>query len=143
MIIVDFQQVYLVNFIKDNIFWICVALYCIGALVWPYVRRGAKISHAEATKMINKGKTTIIDIRDAKQYQAGHILNAVHVPLSGLEERLPKLDKFKGQTIIVVDESGKDAGKGASILKKAGFKPVNSLQGGMDKWISEGLPVTK
>ncbi len=131
------------NFIKDNIFWICVALYCIGALVWPYVRRGAKISHAEATKMINKGKTTIIDVRDVKQYQAGHILNAVHVPLTALEERLPKLDKFKGQTIIVVDEAGKEAGKAASILKKAGFKPVNSLSGGMNKWVSEGLPVTK
>lgn len=131
------------NFIKDNIFWICVALYCIGALVWPYVRRGARISHAEATRMINKGKTTIIDVRDVKQYQAGHILNAVHVPLTGLEERLPKLDKFKGQTIIVVDEAGKEAGKAASILKKAGFKPVNSLSGGMNKWVSEGLPVTK
>ena len=105
------------NFIKDNIFWICVALYCIGALVWPYIRKGAKISHAEATKMINKGKTTIIDVRDVKQYQAGHILNAVHVPLTGLEERLPKLDKFKGQTIIVVDEAGKEAGKAAAILK--------------------------
>ena len=131
------------NFIKDNIFWICVALYCIGALVWPYIRKGAKISHAEATKMINQGKTTIIDVRDVKQYQAGHILNAVHVPLTGLEERLPKLDKFKGQTIIVVDEAGKEAGKAAAILKKAGFKPVNSLSGGMNKWVSEGLPVTK
>lgn len=131
------------NFIKDNIFWICVALYCIGALVWPYIRKGAKISHAEATKMINKGKTTIIDVRDVKQYQAGHILNAVHVPLTSLEERLPKLDKFKGQTIIVVDEAGKEAGKAAAILKKAGFKPVNSLSGGMNKWVSEGLPVTK
>ena len=131
------------NFIKDNIFWICVALYCIGALVSPYIRKGAKISHAEATKMINKGKTTIIDVRDVKQYQAGHILNAVHVPLTGLEERLPKLDKFKGQTIIVVDEAGKEAGKAAAILKKAGFKPVNSLSGGMNKWVSEGLPVTK
>ena len=131
------------NFIKDNIFWICVALYCIGALAWPFIRRGAKISHAEATKMINKGKTTIIDVRDLKQYRAGHILNAVHVPLTGLEERLPKLDKFKGQTIIVVDEAGKESGKAASILKKAGFKPVNSLSGGMNKWVSEGLPVTK
>lgn len=93
--------------------------------------------------MINKGKTTIIDIRNLKQYQAGHILNAVHVPLSNLEERLPKLDKFKGQTIIVVDESGKDSGKAASILQNAGFKPVNSLQGGMEKWVGEGLPVTK
>ena len=131
------------NFIKDNIFWICVALYCIGALVWPYIRKGAKISHAEATKMINKGKTTIIDIRDAKQYQAGHILNAVHVPLTGLEERIPKLDKFKNQTIIVVDESGKESSKAADILQKAGFKPVNCLRGGMTKWVEEGLPVTK
>ena len=98
------------NFIRDNIFLICVALYCIGALVWPYIRKGAKITNSQATKIINKGKTAIIDIRDQKQYQAGHILNAVHVPLASLQERIPKLEKFKGQPIIIVDEAGKGIG---------------------------------
>lgn len=131
------------NFIRDNIFLICVALYCIGALVWPYIRKGAKISNSQATKIINKGKTAIIDIRDQKQYQAGHILNAVHVPLPSLQDRIPKLEKFKGQPIIIVDESGKESDKAASILKKEGFSQINVLRGGMSSWVGEGLPITK
>lgn len=131
------------NFIRDNIFLICVALYCIGALVWPYIRKGAKITNSQATKIINKGKTAIIDIRDQKQYQAGHILNAVHVPLASLQERIQKLEKFKGQPIIIVDESGKESDKAATILKKEGFSQINILKGGMTGWVGEGLPVTK
>ena len=131
------------NFIRDNIFLVCVALYCIGALAWPYIRKGARLTNSEATKLINKGKTAILDVRDQKQYQAGHILNAVHVPLSSLPERLQKLEKFKGQPVIVVDESGKDSGKAVAILKKAGFGHLNVLKGGMASWVSEGLPVTK
>lgn len=131
------------NFIRDNIFLICVALYCIGALVWPYIRKGAKITNSQATKIINKGKTAIIDIRDQKQYQAGHILNAVHVPLASLQERVQKLEKFKGQPIIIVDESGKESDKAATILKKEGFSQINILKGGMTGWVGEGLPVTK
>ena len=131
------------NFIRDNIFLIGVALYCIGALVWPYIRKGAKINNSQATKIINKGKTAIIDIRDQKQYQAGHILNAVHVPLSGLPERISKLEKFKGQPVIIVDEAGKESDKAAAILKKEGFSHINILRGGMASWVGEGLPVTK
>lgn len=131
------------NFIRDNIFLICVALYCIGALAWPYIRKGAKITNSEATKLINKGKTAIIDIRDQKQYQSGHILNAVHVPLPSLQDRVSKLEKFKGQPVILVDEMGKESGKAASILKKAGFSNINILKGGMSSWIDEGLPITK
>ena len=131
------------NFIRDNIFLICVALYCIGALVWPYIRKGAKITNSQATKIINKGKKAIIDIRDQKQYQAGHILNAVHVPLTSFQERIQKLEKFKGQPIIIVDESGKESDKAASILKKEGFSQINILKGGMTGWVGEGLPVTK
>ena len=142
-VIVDFWQDKLGNFIRDNIILIGAVLYCIGALAWPYIRKGAKITNSQATKIINKGKTTIIDIRDQKQYQTGHILNAVHVPLSSLQERIPKLEKFKGQSIIIVDESGKESDKAASILKKEGFSQINILRGGMSSWMSEGLPVTK
>lgn len=131
------------NFIRDNIFLICVALYCIGALAWPYIRKGAKITNSQATKIINKGKTAIIDVRDQKQYQAGHILNAIHVPFSTLEQRVSKLEKFKGQPVIIVDESGKESDKAAAILKKEGFSQVNILKGGMSSWVGEGLPVTK
>ena len=68
---------------------------------------------------------------------------AALVGLSSLQERIPKLEKFKGQSIIIVDESGKESDKAASILKKEWFSQINILRGGMSSWMSEGLPVTK
>lgn len=130
------------NFIWDNIFLICVSLYCIGALLWPIIRRGSHITNLQATQMINKGKVAIIDVRDQADFKTGHLLNAVHTPLEKLEERLPKLEKFKSQAVIVVGKSGKQSRTASSFLRKAGFSQVYSLDGGMEGWKSKGLPIT-
>lgn len=84
------------NFIRDNIILIGAVLYCIGALAWPYIRKGAKITNSQATKIINKGKTAIIDIRDQKQYQTGHILNADSCPAVQLAGADPEAGKIQG-----------------------------------------------
>ncbi|MCL1886531.1 MAG: rhodanese-like domain-containing protein [Betaproteobacteria bacterium] len=130
------------NFIWDNIFLVCVALYCIGALLWPKIRRGSRITHTEATQMINKGKAAIIDIRDQKEYKAGHLLNAIHVPYDALEVQLPRIEKLKSQPVIVVCDSGKRSRDASNFLRKSGFTKVFSLNGGMTEWKKNGLPVT-
>ncbi|MDL2283646.1 rhodanese-like domain-containing protein [Oxalobacter sp. OttesenSCG-928-P03] len=130
------------NFIWDNIFLIGVVLYCIGALLWPRIRRGSRITHTVATQMINKGKAAIIDIRDQKAYRAGHLLNAIHVPYDSLEERLPRIEKLKSQPVIVVCDDGKQSRSAAEVLRKSGFSQVFSLDGGMAGWKTNGLPVT-
>ena len=130
------------NFIWDNIFLICVVLYCIGALIWPYVRRSASVSSTEATQMINKGKVAIIDVRDQADYKSGHLPNAIHVPLDALEERLPKLEKLKKQPVIVIDKTGKQSRAASRALRGAGFDRVYRLTGGMDEWKKKGLPIT-
>ena len=51
--------------------------------------------------------------------------------------------KFRISGVPIVDESGKESDKAASILKKEGFSQINILKGGMTGWVGEGLPVTK
>ena len=92
--------------------------------------------------MLNKGKAAIIDIRDQKEYKAGHLLNAIHVPYDSLEARLPKIERLKSQPVIVVCDEGKRSRAAAALLRKSGFKQVYSLDGGMTGWKSNGLPVT-
>jgi rhodanese-related sulfurtransferase len=133
----------IVNFIWDNVFLICVILYCIGALLWPRIRRGSRISHTVATTMINKGKAAIIDIRDQKEYRSGHLLNAIHVPYDSLEARIPRIEKLKSQPVIVVCEDGKRSRTAADMLRKSGFTQVFSLDGGMSEWKTNSLPVTQ
>jgi len=132
-----------VNFIWDNIFLVGVVLYCIFALAWPKIRRGSRITHTMATQMINKGKTTIIDIRDQKEFRSGHLLNAIHVPYDSLEERIPRLEKLKSQPLIVVCNDGKLSRTASETLRKSGFTRVFSLDEGMDGWKKNGLPVTQ
>jgi rhodanese-related sulfurtransferase len=131
-----------VNFIWDNIFLVCVVLYCIGALLWPRIRRGSRISHTEATQLINKGKAAIIDVRGQDAYKTGHLLNAIHIPYDSLESRLARIEKLKSQPVIVICEDGRNSQKAAEFLRKSGFSQVFNLKGGMAEWKTNGLPVT-
>ncbi|MCM1511759.1 MAG: rhodanese-like domain-containing protein [Oxalobacter formigenes] len=133
----------MLNFIWDNIFLIGVAAYCILALLWPKIRRGARISHTAATSLINKGKAAIIDIRSQQDYKAGHLLNAIHLPYDSLEKQLSRIDKLKSQPVIVVCGDGKLSRTASAFLRKSGFTQVYSLDGGMDGWRKNGLPVTQ
>ncbi len=132
------------NFIRDNIFLIGVVLYCIGALLWPYIRTTTTVNNTEATTLINKGKTTILDIRTRKEYQAGHLLNAVSMPFLSLKDQLGQLEEsFKKQPVLLIDHEGKDSKAAAKLLKENGFGKINILKGGMTSWLKDGLPTSK
>lgn len=132
------------NFIKDNLILIVLALVSGGALLIPALqRRGAKVSHLQATQLINQGKTVILDVRDAEEFAAGHIQNAVHIPLKELETRIKELDKAKKQTVLAVCETGVRSATASGVLRKAGFENVVSLDGGLADWKSQGLPTVK
>ena len=54
------------KFFIDNIFLIAIVLVSGGALLWPSLTvRGKRGSPQDITMLINRGKTTILDVRDA------------------------------------------------------------------------------
>ncbi|MBC3934179.1 rhodanese-like domain-containing protein [Undibacterium rugosum] len=132
------------KFIIDNIFLIGIALISGGALFFPMLqRRGAKVTQLQATQYINQGKTLILDVRNAEEFTAGHLPNAKHIPLPELNNRLKEIEKSKNQVVITVCASGVRSSSAASILAKAGFTQVFSLEGGTNAWREQGLPITK
>jgi rhodanese-related sulfurtransferase len=133
-----------VKFIIDNIFLIGIALISGGALFFPMLqRRGAKVTQLQATQYINQGKTLILDVRNAEEFAAGHLPNAKHIPLPDLANRLKEIEKSKNQVVITVCASGVRSASAASVLAKAGFTQVFSLEGGTNAWREQGLPITK
>ncbi|MBC3932116.1 rhodanese-like domain-containing protein [Undibacterium curvum] len=132
------------KFIIDNIFLIGIALISGGALFFPMLqRRGAKVTQLQATQYINQGKTLILDVRNAEEFAAGHLPNAKHIPLPDLANRLKEIEKSKNQVVITVCASGVRSASAASVLAKAGFTQVFSLEGGTNAWREQGLPITK
>ncbi len=133
-----------VKFILDHIFLVGIAVLSGGALLWPVlVQRGKKASPLQVTQLINRGKATIVDIRDADAFAAGHLRDARNMPLKDLKGRTGELDKFKSRTAVVVCQKGTRAFGAAKILEQAGFTDVVVLDGGIDAWQTQGLPTTK
>nr|WP_202423862.1 rhodanese-like domain-containing protein [Duganella margarita] len=123
---------------------IAIVLISGGALLWPALTvRGKRGTPQDITMLINRGKTTILDVRDAKDYADGHLPDAKNIPLADLDKRLPELDKFKSRSLIVVGKSDARASAAAAKLGKAGFADVVNLEGGVAAWQKAGLPLAK
>jgi len=133
-----------VKFIIDNIFLVAIAVLAGGALLWPALApRGKRASPLQLTQMINRGKTTIVDVRSSEEFAAGHLRDAKHIPLADLGARIGELDKSKTRTVIMVCQTGARSDKAARQLQAAGFEDVHSLEGGLAAWKAAGLPLTK
>ncbi len=132
------------KFILDHIFIVSIVVLSGGALLWPALQpRGKRASSLAVTQLINRGKSLVLDVRDAGEFANGHLRDAKNIPLADLKARIGELDKFKGKTLIVVCQSGARADKAIKQLSAAGFDDVVSLDGGLTAWQAAGLPVTK
>lgn len=132
------------KFFIDNIFIIAIVLVSGGALLWPLLtQRGKRATPQDVTLLINRSKATIVDVRDAKEFAEGHLLEAKNIPLAELDKRVGELDKFKSKSVVVVCKTGARASSAAAKLAKAGFADVVNLDGGIAAWQKAGLPLVK
>ena len=139
-------EVNLLKFVSDNIFLVAVAFVSGAMLIWPAVRRGAggaSVSTLQATLLINQQNALVLDVRDAAEYERGHLLNARNIALGELEARAAEIEKYKAKPVIVVCETGNRSGRAAAALRKQGFEQVFALGGGIGAWKQAGLPLEK
>lgn len=97
----------------------------------------------EALRMMNNKGTTLLDVREEKEYSEGHMPHTVNIPLGQLAQRANELNKAKGKPIVVVCRSGNRSKKGAVVLAKHGFDQLYSMNGGTMAWEKENLPLEK
>jgi rhodanese-related sulfurtransferase len=139
-------EVNILKFVTDNIFLVGVAFVSGAMLVWPAVRRGvagATISTLQATLLINQQNALVLDVREAAEYEKGHMLNARNIPLGELEARAAEIGKHKAKPVIVVSDNDNRSGRAATALRKLGFEQVFTLGGGIGAWRQAGLPLEK
>lgn len=113
--------------------WIIIGLI-VAFFLW-------RMSPAQGVKSIStgdlKGKlsdtnTQFIDVRTPGEYKDRHISQFQNIPLDQLPTKIGKLDPEK-ETVIIC-QSGMRSSRAARILKKAGFKNVINVRGGMSRW---------
>lgn len=97
----------------------------------------------EALRLMNNKGTTLVDVREEKEFSEGHIPHTQNIPLGSLSNRSSELVKAKDKPVIVVCRSGNRSKKGAVALAKNGFEQVYSMNGGVMAWQKENLPLEK
>lgn len=120
---------------------IVVLFLLINSFIGGRLRGYASTSPAEAVKMINRENAVVLDVREESEYHEGHIINAVHVPLSQLNDKIKELEKYRNRPIITACRSGHRSGQACAMLKKAGFDNIYNLGGGILGWKNANLPL--
>ena len=101
------------------------------------------VDPSKATELINHSDAVVLDVRPEGEFREGHIINALHIPLSGVKDQLGQLQKYKDKPLIVSCRSGAQSAAACKQLRGDGFDQVYNLKGGMLAWQNANLPVSK
>ncbi|TDJ23333.1 MAG: rhodanese-like domain-containing protein [Gammaproteobacteria bacterium] len=106
-------------------------------------RGGRTATAQELINLVNREHALVLDVRDAREFAEGHIVDALNIPHASVASRLTELEKHKGRPVAIVCKMGQHAGSAGTILRKSGFERVLRLSGGMAEWRNQNLPVVK
>ncbi len=108
-----------------------------------YTRRFNEVSPLEAVNLINNQKAIVVDVRSEKDYQSGHLTNAINIPFQSIASDKKKLEKYKKKPLIIYCRSGNFSTQACKTLEKNGFETVHNLRGGVMAWERDNLFLVK
>lgn len=136
------QQLF--TFIGNHPFLVGTFVLLLVLFIRNEMRRGGQsVSPQQLVDMVNRQDAVVLDVRERKEFQAGHIVDAINIPYAALESRVDELKKYGERPIVVVCKMGQTAGAAGALLRKHGHSSVSRLSGGMAEWRNQSLPVVK
>lgn len=76
----------------------------------------------------------ILDVREPDEFEAGHIDNAVNIPLREITQNLDQLPDGKSYPILVYCHTQKRATHALVVLRELGYTNVFNLEGGIEAY---------
>ena len=131
---------FLVNHWVLSGLWLAVAT---TLLAYINSKIASSLSPHQVVALVNRENGFVLDVREKKEFDKGHIVEAVNIPLSKLNERAIELEKHKDHPIIVVCQFGQHAGEAVKLLHAKGFAKANKMAGGLSEWQTQNLPLVK
>jgi rhodanese-related sulfurtransferase len=136
----------LIEYISQHYFLaIGAALAAVAVAAYELRERSqafAGLSAPQAVRLMNQG-AIVLDLRAKAAYDAGHIGDARNVPAAELEAQAESLKKWRDKSVITYCDSGVSGANSARVLTKLGFTKVFNLQGGVNAWVKDNLPLVK
>lgn len=132
------------EFIGNHLILVSVFVFLLVAFVINEGKQGGSaITPMNLVNLVNREGAVIVDIRDIKDFGAGHIAGATNMPYGTFDSRMGELETFKEKPVVLVCKMGQHSGAIGRKLRSAGYENVRRLSGGMAEWSASNLPVVK
>jgi rhodanese-related sulfurtransferase len=124
-----------------------VFLVAVIGAAWAGVDTARSVGPEEAQALIrgNAGNRdfVVLDVRTPGEFAQGHIEGAVLVDYlsPGFRQEMEGLDKTK--TYLVYCRTGNRSTSAVGIMSELGFRSTYHLEGGMVRWLEEGMPAVR
>lgn len=106
-------------------------------------RKYKELTPAGLTLLINRESPLLIDLSAYADFEKAHVPGSRHVAMSQFDPEQKDLAKARDLPVVLIDKDGRNTGKAAQRLVKAGFAKVYTLGGGVLAWQQAQLPVAK
>jgi rhodanese-related sulfurtransferase/predicted transcriptional regulator len=100
------------------------------------------VAPAELMERAKKGLVTVLDVRPAEEYAAGHLPGAINLPVDRLESHLAKLPRRKEIVAYCRGPYCLMSFEAVAALRKRGLR-ARRLENGFPEWRAAGLPVER
>lgn len=115
---------------------------CVVLLFQHESRRGGpSLTPQQLVNKVNKDAAVVVDLRDAKEFKEGHIVDALNIPHAKLADKIAELEPYRNKPLVLVCKMGQHSGAAGKTLRAKGFEDVSRLRGGMMEWNSSQLPL--
>jgi adenylyltransferase/sulfurtransferase len=103
-----------------------------------------EVTIQDVKETLEKGqKPLLLDVRGREEYEAGHLIDAVHVPRGLLELEVEQALPDKSRPVVIYCAGGIRSALAAQTLKEMGYRDVASMLGGYDEWAGAQYPVER
>jgi rhodanese-related sulfurtransferase len=99
------------------------------------------LTPAQAQELITHGDVDVVDVREPREWQGGHLPGARLVPLDRL--RAEPDAALNRDNVIFVCAAGARSQTAARFAESRGLKKIYNLTGGTRGWANAGLPLVR
>ena len=135
----------------DEVFTLLRALQALGhgrladvqQVVQHYMDRHDQfepVTLKELRRLLREDDVTVVDVRPAEEYEAGHIPGALSVPVAELKQRLREIPKNREVVAYCRGRYCIFSLEAVTLLRKHGYRARRAHEG-MPDWKAAGLPV--
>jgi len=102
-----------------------------------------EVTPAETDALRQRGGIALIDVREASEWEQGHVPGATHVSKSYLEGSIEAVVPDRATPVVLYCAGGVRSLFAGQTLAAMGYSDVASMSGGFQAWKSQGLDWTQ